>query len=202
MAAMDTVLSDAFRNRLMERLALRDSGRPVVCYDGPREVWRPAAVLIPLIPREGRLQVLLTRRSDDLREHAGQISFPGGCIEDDDHSPESAALREAREEVGLSADRVEVLGALAPYGTGTGFVIHPFVGLVENPGRLVPDPAEVAEIFEVPLDFFLDPRNLQIHVLRHNNRQYRLPAMPYKGYYIWGATAGILRNLCELMRDA
>lgn len=198
---MDISLTQAFRNRLAECLAGHDCSEPVALCDLQLvSEWRAAAVLLALIPREDGLNVLLTRRSEHLRSHAGQISFPGGRIEDSDHSPEAAALREAEEEVGLDPDRVELIGAMAPYQTSTGFIIHSFVGLVEDPGELRPCPHEVAEIFEVPLDFLMDPDNHRPYMLDHGGKRYRLHAMPYKDYNIWGATAAILRQLYTILQ--
>lgn len=198
---MDMSLTNAFRNHLAECLAGHDCSEPVVTHDLQVDEWRAAAVLVALIPREDGFNVLLTRRSEHLRQHAGQISFPGGRVEDDDPSPEAAALREAEEEVGLAPERVELIGPMAPYQTGTGFIIYPFVAVVEDPGELRPDPCEVAEIFEVPLDFFLDPGNHRPHEMDYRGRRYRLHAMPYKHYYIWGATAAILRQLYTILKN-
>ncbi len=154
----------------------------------------PAAVLLALIERPQGLHVLLTRRTEHLRDHAGQISFPGGRIEPEDGSAEAAALREAHEEVGLPPTSVEVIGRLPTYTIRTGYLVHPVVGMVQPPLQLVPDPFEVAEIFEVPLAFFLDPANHQFKIMQYEGRQYPVYAMPYKHYYIWGATAAILRE--------
>lgn len=159
----------------------------------------PAAVLVPLIERPDGFHVLLTRRTETLKDHAGQISFPGGRIEPDDASVEAAALREAQEEIALAPERVEILGRLGRYRTGTGFLVYPVVGVLEPPLTLRPDPSEVAEIFEVPLSFFLDPANHRPHVMRHQDREYRLHAMPYGDYYIWGATAGMLLSLYQAL---
>lgn len=159
------------------------------------QTLRPAAVLVPLVLREKGICVLLTRRAAHLNHHPGQISFPGGCIEAEDSSPEAAALREAEEETGLAPEKVEVLGRLPDYPTATGFLISPVVALVHPPLALRPAPGEVAEIFEVPLPFLLNERNHQRHqaVLHGHLRQYW--AMSWKHYSIWGATAGILRML-------
>jgi 8-oxo-dGTP pyrophosphatase MutT (NUDIX family) len=156
---------------------------------------RPAAVLVPVVLRS-ELTVLLTQRSADLRSHAGQISFPGGRVDPEDSGALDAALREAREEIGLLPDFVEPLGYLDSYRTGTGFQIVPVVGLVRPGFTLAPDPVEVAEAFEVPLRFLMDPTN---H--RRDSREWRggrrrfFYAMPYEGRYIWGATAGMLKNM-------
>ena len=170
---------------------------PPLPPDAPR---RAAAVLVPLVERADGFSLILTQRTADLKAHAGQISFPGGRMEKEDADAEAAALREAWEEVGLDPKSVEVLGRLDPYRTVTGFDVTPVVGAISPPLSLKPDPVEVAEIFEVPLAFFLDPAN---H-LRHSRtsptgavRAYY--AMPYQDRYIWGATAGMLVNLYEVL---
>lgn len=163
-------------------------------------VLTPAAVLVPLIERRSGFSVLLTRRTEHLRDHAGQISFPGGRIEPDDRSPEAAALREAEEEVGLPPAQVQLIGRLPDYRLRTGYLVQPVVGLVAPPLRLLPDPHEVAEIFEVPLAFFLDPGNHQRHYLEYQGQRLPFYAMPYNDYYIWGATAAILRELYQVLR--
>ncbi len=159
-----------------------------------------AAVLVPLVQRPEGMTVLLTRRTEHLPHHAGQISFPGGRIEDADASPEAAALREAREEIGLAQDRVETLGRLDTYWTRTGFEITPIVGAVMPPFEVVPDSHEVAEVFEVPLDFVTDPTNHQRHSREWNGQRRHFYALPYTHYYIWGATAGILVNLADRLK--
>lgn len=161
----------------------------------------PAAVLVPLIEREEGFNVLLTRRTETLRSHAGQISFPGGRIEPDDESVEAAALRESLEEIGLSPASVEIVGRLGRWRTNTGFIVYPVVGLIEPPVTLRPDPGEVAEIFEVPLAFLLDPANHQPHVIEREGQRYELVAMPYGDYFIWGATAAMLHNLYQALVD-
>ncbi len=162
---------------------------------------RGAAVLVPLVNRPDGLTVLLTQRTDHLQHHAGQISFPGGRIEETDASAVHTALREAEEEVGLPSAHVAIIGRLDDYLTGTGFVVAPIVGLVEPPYPVNLDPFEVADIFEVPLDFVLDPANHKRHsrVLGGHERQFY--AMPFGERYIWGATAAMLINLYEVLRD-
>jgi len=161
----------------------------------------PAAVLVPLIEREGGLTVMLTQRTAHLANHAGQISFPGGRLEDCDGGDAFVcALRETAEETGLAAAHVEVVGRLDDYVTGTGFRVVPVVGLVRPPFELNPDPFEVAEIFEVPLDFFLDPANHQRHSRIYEGRERAFYAMPWQERFIWGATAGMLVNLYEVLR--
>ena len=161
----------------------------------------PAAVLVPLVEREQAPSVLLTRRTDHLHHHPGQISFPGGRLEADDASPVHAALRETEEEIGLARSHVELIGALPDYLTGTGFRVTPVVGLVHPPFDLTLDAFEVAEAFEVPLAHFLDPRNHQEHSILHEGRMRRFHAMPWHGYFIWGATAGILMSLYRLLHE-
>jgi 8-oxo-dGTP pyrophosphatase MutT (NUDIX family) len=161
----------------------------------------PAAVLVPLVNRPEGLHVLLTQRSPDLPDHPGQISFPGGRLEPDDASLAAAALREAAEEVGLPPHRVSVLGLLAEYETVTGFRVTPVVGWVEPPFALTPDPIEVADVFEVPLAFLLDPANQQRHhrMLGTLRRDYW--AIPWGERYIWGATAAMLLILDRTLRE-
>lgn len=159
-----------------------------------------AAVLVPLVEHEHGFSLILTQRTADLKAHAGQISFPGGRVEPDDADAESAALREAWEEIGLDPTSVEILGRLDPYKTVTGFDVTPVVGAIRPPLALRPDPVEVAEIFEVPLAFFLDPANHQRHSRTSPSGAVRAYyAMPYQDRYIWGATAGMLVNLYEVL---
>jgi 8-oxo-dGTP pyrophosphatase MutT (NUDIX family) len=157
---------------------------------------RPAAVLVPIVRRE-ELTVLLTQRSHDMPSHPGQISFPGGKLEQGDATAIDCALREAKEEIGLPPGNVEPLGFLDSYRTGTGFQISPVVGLVDPNFDAVLDPREVLEIFEVPLAFLMDPVNHQRASREWRGAQRFFYAMPYQGRYIWGATAGILKNLYE-----
>jgi 8-oxo-dGTP pyrophosphatase MutT (NUDIX family) len=165
----------------------------------PQPPLRAAAVLVPLVERHDGFTVLLTERSSDLRDHAGQISFPGGRVEPDDGSAQAAALREAAEEVGLPRDRVKLLGTLDIYETRTGFEIVPVVGLVAPPFELRLDTREVAEVFEVPLAFILDPANHERHSRIYQGVRRHFYAMPYADRYIWGATAGMLVNLYEVL---
>jgi 8-oxo-dGTP pyrophosphatase MutT (NUDIX family) len=158
---------------------------------------KPAAVLCGLREAEGRLHVVLTQRAAHLKQHAGQVAFPGGKIDAGDVSPEAAALREADEEIGLKPNAVKVLGALDPYLTSTGYTVTPYVGLIDPLWTPRPDPGEVDEIFEPPLDFLMDPANRRRH--HHDRNGYRryYYAMPWNGFYIWGATAGMLKGLSD-----
>ncbi|PKO86844.1 MAG: CoA pyrophosphatase [Betaproteobacteria bacterium HGW-Betaproteobacteria-12] len=157
----------------------------------------PAAVLFPIVLRPERQMVLLTQRTAHLRDHAGQISFPGGRVEAEDLSPVHTALRETEEEIGLAREHIEILGFLPEYRTGTGFRVTPVVALVAPPFDLRPDPFEVAEVFEVPLAFLLDPANHKQHEMHYRGALRRYYAMPYGDYFIWGATAGMIRSLSE-----
>jgi 8-oxo-dGTP pyrophosphatase MutT (NUDIX family) len=157
---------------------------------------RPAAVLLPIVKRPQGLTVLLTLRASDLRAHSGQVAFPGGKI-DPGEAPREAALREAREEIGLEERFVEPLGWLDPYLTGTGFRVAPLVALVEPMFALKVNELEVDEVFETPFAFLMDPANHRLDEREWQGRRRRFYAMPYEGRYIWGATAGILRNLYE-----
>jgi len=160
----------------------------------PLNGLKPAAVLVPLVERD-EITVLLTKRTEHLRAHAGQISFPGGRVEESDSDPVETALREAEEEIGLDREAVEIAGFLDSYETRTGFHITPVVGFVRPGFELSLDAFEVAEAFEVPLDFLFDPANHQRHSRMHNGARRYYFAMPYGDYYIWGATAGMLMNL-------
>jgi 8-oxo-dGTP pyrophosphatase MutT (NUDIX family) len=157
--------------------------------------YRAASVLIPLVNHADGLSVLLTQRTDDMPSHAGQISFPGGRRQTGDADAVDTALRETREEVGLERRFVTVLGILDRYRTGTGYEITPVVGLVEPGFTVRADPREVADVFEVPLAHFLDEANHRIESRVWKDRERRYYAMPYGERYIWGATAGMLKNL-------
>jgi 8-oxo-dGTP pyrophosphatase MutT (NUDIX family) len=163
---------------------------------------KPAAVLCGLRESKGRLHVVLTQRAAHLKQHAGQVAFPGGKIDAGDASAEAAALREADEEIGLRPSAVTVLGALDPYLTSTGYTVTPYVGLIDPRWELRPDPGEVDEIFEPPLDFLMNPANRQRH--HHDRNGYRryYYAMPWNGFYIWGATAGMLKGLSDRIATA
>jgi len=172
-------------------------------YDPIRKLV-PAAVLVPIVVRETGLTVLLTRRTEHLDVHAGQISFPGGRLEPADGDPqvggpEAAALRETEEEIGLPRRCVRLIGALDTYVTRTGFEITPLVGLVTPPFTLNLDAFEVADAFEVPLAFFLAPENLQRNARIFEGKERHFYAFPYGDYFIWGATAGMLVNLTEVL---
>ena len=170
-------------------------------YD-PGRPLRSAAVLVPIIDRAEGLTVLLTRRSPHLPDHGGQISFPGGGVDPCDADAEACALREAEEEVALARRHVTLLGRLDTYIVRTGFKIVPVVGLVRPPLVLHAEAGEVDEIFEVPLSFFLQPDSRVVHSRAFRGAERFFYAYPYGDYYIWGATAGILSNLCEVLREA
>jgi 8-oxo-dGTP pyrophosphatase MutT (NUDIX family) len=159
----------------------------------------PAAVLVGLVDRAAGPGLLLTQRTDHLRDHAGQICFPGGRVEPGDASTAAAALREAEEEIGLDSARVAVIGHLPPYHTITGFRIDPVVGWISPPFELRPDPYEVADAFEVPLHFVLDPENHRRQSYRRGPLTRAYYVVPYQGRFIWGATAGILVNLARVL---
>ena len=160
---------------------------------------KQAAVLLPIVEWADQLSVLLTRRSDHLHDHAGQVSFPGGRVESSDDGAVDAALRESEEEIGLARNQVRVIGRLDTYLTRTGFQVSPIVGLVRSPLSLTLDNFEVAEAFEVPLSFLLDTRNRKIESRLYQGKQRYFYAYHYRGYYIWGATAGMIKNLAEIL---
>ena len=163
---------------------------------------RRAAVLVPIVQRPAGLTILLTQRTAHLTAHPGQVSFPGGSAEPDDSSPIETALRESEEEIGLKRRHIEILGVLPDHVTASSFLVTPVIGLVTPPFELAADPGEVAEIFEVPLAFLMNGMN-------HQRMSFELPdgagrrsfyAMPWERFFIWGATAGMLRNLFHLLR--
>jgi 8-oxo-dGTP pyrophosphatase MutT (NUDIX family) len=166
-----------------------------------RDNLRAAAVLVPLVDRPEGMGVLLTLRGAALHNHAGQISFPGGRMEPGDANAAATALRETEEEIGLPRESVDLVGRLDDYITGTGFLIAPIVGLIRPPYTLSLDPAEVDAAFEVPLAFFLDPANHRRESRNFNGVERRFYAMPYQDRYIWGATAAMLMNLYDMLRD-
>jgi 8-oxo-dGTP pyrophosphatase MutT (NUDIX family) len=159
-----------------------------------------AAVLVPLLLREEGLSVLLTQRTNHLRDHAGQISFPGGRMDPEDGGPNETALRESEEEIGLDRNRVEIIGHMPQYLTVSGYSVTPVVGLVQAQAEYVLDEFEVADVFEVPLQFLMDPANHQVRMWQSEQGGRRFYAMPYENRFIWGATAGMLRNLYHLLK--
>ncbi len=162
----------------------------------------PAAVLVPLVVHPQRMSLLLTRRTAHLHDHAGQISFPGGRVDPEDQDVTATALRETEEEIGLARRHIEVIGSLPDYLTGTGFQVTPIVALVHPPFELLADSFEVAEIFEVPLVFLMNGAHHERRSAEFPSRPGRRSfyAMPYEQHFIWGATAGMLRNLYHFLR--
>lgn len=203
--------ASAFRRLALTRLAPLKNAADVFAHAGPSDFdlnpeisrefvlgvpRRPAAVLVPIIAREP-LTVLLTQRTQHLSAHAGQISFPGGKIDEADGGPIETALREAEEEIGLNRDLIEPLGLLDRYQTGTGFSIFPVVALVAPAFSLNLNAAEVDSAFEVPLTFLMDTANHRTDSREINGRSRHFHAMPFGEHYIWGATAGILKNMSQ-----
>ena len=159
-----------------------------------------AAILLPLVMQPNGLNVLLTQRTEHLHDHAGQISFPGGRKDHADESIITTALRESEEEIGLSSDHIDVIGTMPEYLTVSGYRVTPVVALVEPPRAYRPDPFEVADVFEVPLPFLMNPANHEIRVWHSDEGSRRFYAIPYADRFIWGATAGMLRNLYHLLK--
>jgi 8-oxo-dGTP pyrophosphatase MutT (NUDIX family) len=161
----------------------------------------PAAVLVPLVERESGLTVLLTQRAETLKDHAGQISFPGGRIEPDDKDAWHAALRETFEEIGLLPDFVEFAGYLPDHHVITGFRVTPVVGFVNPEYQLRIAEAEVHDVFEVPLDFILDAANHRSRQRKLGDLTIEVHDIPYGGRNIWGATAGMLMTLRRMLQS-
>jgi len=197
-----------FRERARERLLSEppehygrsdDDLNPGIEVMSPDVPQRAAAVLVPIIVREPELAVLLTQRTQHLASHAGQIAFPGGKIDDADGDAVTAALRETEEETGLARSFIEPIGFLDGYITRTYFRVVPVVALVRPGFALNPAPDEVSDIFEVPLRFLMSAENHARHSLDWKGRTRFYYAMPYGERYIWGATAGMIRNLFDRM---
>ena len=167
-----------------------------------KETPRQAAVLVPVVKRAGGPTILLTQRTETLSKHAGQVSFPGGSIDEGDENAIAAALRETREEIGLTADFIDIHGELDRYRTGTGFEITPIVATVRPGFDLQIDSGEVAAAFEVPLDFILDRRNHQRQSAVWHGRRRHYYAMLFGDFFIWGATAAMLVNLVDVLEAA
>lgn len=194
------------RERIREKFA---NTRRTRTYSGDHEVagrpgstaqLTPAAVLVPLVDHPDLTTVLLTRRTEQLSRHAGQVSFPGGRVDATDADPVATALRETYEETGLEARQIEIIGQLEDYQTATDFLVTPVVGVITPPLTVNPNPAEVAEIFEVPLSFILDSNNHERHSRIFRGQQRHYYVLPYQDYYIWGATAAMLVNLAHRIR--
>ncbi|NQV54772.1 MAG: CoA pyrophosphatase [Rhodospirillales bacterium] len=174
--------------------------------EGDRNPWvrgdkplKAAAVLVPLVARKGGVTVLLTKRSEHLKNHAGQISFPGGRVDDSDRDAEHTALRETEEEIGIAGSAIEVLAKMEDYVVGTGFLVSPIIGMIRPPFELDLHDHEVAEVIEVPLAFVLDPKNIERHSRDYEGTKRYFFAITWQDYYIWGATAGMLRNLSNIL---
>lgn len=166
-----------------------------------KSTLKQAAVLVPLFEKNQQLHILFTLRASHLKHHAGQVSFPGGKVEPTDTNLTATALREAEEEIGLSADNCQILGKLNSYQTKTGFQVHPIVALINHPSNFNIDENEVAEVFSVPLSFIINKNN-HFTVLSHiNGRQHPVTFMPYQHYNIWGATAAMLKDLAMHIKN-
>lgn len=162
---------------------------------------RPAGVLIPIVQRRRELTILMTRRADDLTHHAGQVSFPGGRMEDADADIIETALRETEEEVGIARQQVTVLGQMQPTPTITGYAVTPTVGLIEETLQLSLDPGEVADVFEVPLEYLMDVRNYRESYREFKGQQLRVIEVRFEGQRIWGATAFMLIRFINYIKN-
>jgi 8-oxo-dGTP pyrophosphatase MutT (NUDIX family) len=189
------------------RRALGADGKPSSDFDLNPDVilpegrtLRPAGVLAPIIMRDGVAELILTKRSSALKHHPGQIAFPGGKQDEGDADVIAAALREAREEIGLPTDSVDVLGTLPIHETVTGFSVTPVIALVREEFEVKPEPGEVEEVFRVPLAHVLNPDNFSVQSRRWRGQRRHYFTVPYGSYYIWGATARMLRAWTEIIQ--
>jgi 8-oxo-dGTP pyrophosphatase MutT (NUDIX family) len=198
MSEIEDAQGDLSAQWLRSRFALGLPGSAVEELPPAAELI-PAAVLVPVVQRVPDLTVLFTQRTSHLHDHPGQVAFPGGRRDAADATPIDTALREAEEEIGLARDQVDVLGVLPEYRTSTGFRVTPVVGLVSPPLDLRLDSFEVAEVFETPLAFLLDPANHQRMSMEFAGALRQFWAMPFQGYYIWGATAGMVVSLYRFL---
>lgn len=187
---------------LFDALEARLASRPPRAFDLPGLVLREAAVLVPLLLREGTPHILFTRRPSTLRHHAGQYSFPGGSRDSEDPNPLHTALRETREELGIDVSGVRVLGALDEVPTLTGFRIRPFVGVIPAGLEYRPNPDEVELILEVPLAHLMDPAVRRTERRRVRGLEYEVDFYTYGSHVIWGATGRILRDLLRLSSES
>jgi 8-oxo-dGTP pyrophosphatase MutT (NUDIX family) len=181
-----------------------EAAEPAEIEEQNRNEWvkgdkplKAAAVLVPLVVREDGLNVLLTKRTDHLKNHAGQISFPGGRVDDTDRDALHTALRETEEELGLDANHINIIGELDEYIVGTGYLVNPIIGVIEPPFELNPEENEVAEVFEASLDFLIAPENMGTYARDYQGATRHHFAITWKEHFIWGATAGMLRNLSQ-----
>ncbi len=172
-----------------------------ITWQSPRPLI-PAAVLVPLVLHNDGITILLTKRAAGLNDHPGQISFPGGRVEDSDKNHMATAIREANEEIGIAIEDIKPIAELTPYIIGTGFIITPIIAFLTPPFNKKAEPSEVEEIFEVPLDFFMDSNNHQHKVKKFNNMDHHYHAIDYKQYYIWGATADMIVNLVNILSES
>ncbi|MFQ5546016.1 MAG: CoA pyrophosphatase [Acidiferrobacterales bacterium] len=191
---MRTLFTSRLSQSCHDRNQTHPASRAHADENGPQPLI-PAAALVPVIDHPGGGTILLTQRTQHLHDHAGQISFPGGRVEPGDESPTATALRETEEEIGLERRFVEIVGYLDPYKTGTGFLVTPVVGLVSIGFSLSPDEFEVADIFEVPLDYVLDASNHRRETRYFDGVKRTFEVIEYENRYIWGATAGMLVDL-------
>lgn len=166
----------------------------------PGRKLRPAAVLVPLVRGRDGVEVILTKRSSKLKHHPGQIAFPGGKVDERDATPAAAALREAWEEIGLPPDAAHLIGELPNHETVTGFTMHPFVAVISQPFEVRPEAGEVEEVFRVPFSHVIDPANFTVERRRWQGKWRHYYTVPYGPYYIWGATARILRGFADAMQ--
>ena len=205
----DALVAHALRNRFLQTREwtpeITDENRYALAADvinarSANGLTTNAAVLIPVLQKSDGLSILLTQRTDHLHDHAGQISFPGGRMDAGDTDLYATALRESQEEIGLESGRVEIIGTLPEYLTVSGYRVTPVVALVDPQPHYPVDAFEVADVFDVPLPFLMDPANHQVRVYMNGEERRRFYAMPYQDRFIWGATAGMLRNLYHFLK--